>query len=44
MLVAKARLQDLEERDRLNPNNILIRILVIALAPFYDEGILPVVR
>ena len=42
--MAKARFQDLEEKDRLNPNNMLIRLLTINLVPFYQKHILDAAR
>ena len=42
MIVAKARFLDLEEKDRLNPNNMLIRLLVQTLVPFYRPGVLEI--
>lgn len=44
LIVAKARFQDLEEKDRLNPNNMLIRLLLINLVPFYDPKVLKVAK
>ena len=44
LIVAKARFQDLEEKDRLNPNNMLIRLLLINLVPFYSPQVLKVAK
>ena len=44
LIVAKARFQDLEEKERLNPNNMLIRLLLINLVPFYQKHIIEAAR
>ena len=38
--MAKARFLDLEEKDRLNPNNMLIRLLAYTLVPFYRPEVI----
>ena len=40
LIVAKARFLDLEEKDRLNPNNMLIRMLLTNLVEFYPDEVL----
>lgn len=39
LVIARARFQDLEEKERLNPGNMLIRLLLINLAPFYRSQV-----
>ena len=42
--VARARHLDIEERNRLNPNNMLIRLLFINLEPFYPASVMQAVK
>ena len=44
MLAAKEKFRQVEEQERLNPNNMLIRILVICTHNFYEENVLAAAR
>ena len=44
MIAAREKFRQLEEQERLNPNNMLIRILVICTYNFYEDRVLEAAR
>ena len=44
MVAARERFRQLEEQERLNPNNMLVRILVMCTHNFYEQSVLEAAR
>ena len=44
LIVAREKLRQLEEQERLNPNSMLVRILVICTQNFFDDKVIKAAR
>ena len=44
MVAAREKLRQLEEQERLNPNSMLVRILVICTKNYFEDKVLQAAR